>query len=116
MPNGSREQLQNSINDLQTVVSRLPDNPVVRFNLGRAHLAKGNTQQAKIQFEEALKLRPDYMLPRVALAQILQQSGDYAKVVQMCGEILTYDATNIQARLLRTRALISLRYTQQAHT
>jgi tetratricopeptide (TPR) repeat protein len=114
MLTGSRDQLQSAINDLQTVVSRLPDNPVVRFNLGRAHLAKGNTQQAKIQFEEALKLRPDYMLPRVALAQILQQSGDYAKVVQMCGEILTYDATNIQARLLRTRALIGLRESKQA--
>jgi tetratricopeptide (TPR) repeat protein len=113
---GSRDQLQTAINDLQTVVSRLPENPVVRFNLGRAHLAKGNIQQAKIQFEESLKLRPDYMLPRVALAQILQQSGDYAKVVQMCGEILTYDPTNLQARLLRTRALIGLRESKQART
>lgn len=114
MMTGSRDQLQAAINDLQTVVSRLPENPVVRFNLGRAHLAKGNTQQAKIQFEEALKLRPDYMLPRIALAQILQQSGDYAKVVQMSGEILTYDPTNVQARLLRTRALIGLRESKQA--
>jgi len=116
MMTGSRDQLQSAINDLQTVVSRLPDNPVVRFNLGRAHLAKGNVQQAKIQFEESIKLRPDYLLPRIALAQILQQSQEYGKVVQMASEILSYDPTNIQGKLLRTRALIGMGEVKQART
>jgi tetratricopeptide (TPR) repeat protein len=116
MMTGSRDQLQSAINDLQTVVSRLPDNPVVRFNLGRAHLAKGNVQQAKIQFEESMKLRPDYLLPRIALAQILQQSQEYGKVVQMASEILSFDPSNIQGKLLRTRALIGMGEVKQART
>ena len=116
MMTGSKDQLQSAINDLQTVVSRLPDNPVVRFNLGRAHLAKGNLQQAKIQFEESLKLRPDYLLPRIALAQLLQQNQEYGKVVQMASEVLAYDPVNIQAKLLRTRALIGLGELKQART
>ncbi|MBI1898187.1 MAG: tetratricopeptide repeat protein [Acidobacteria bacterium] len=111
---GSREQLQGAINDMQTVVSRMPENPVLRFNLGRAHLAKGNTQQAKIQFEEAIKLRPDYLLPRIALAQILVQQGDFGKVSQMAQEVLVYDPFNVPARLLRTRALIGMGETRQA--
>lgn len=114
MLNGSRDQLQNSINDLQSVVSRMPTNPVLRFNLGRAQLAKGNTQQARIQFEEAVKLRPDYVLPRLALAQILQNGGEFGKVVQMSDEILQYDPNNIQAKLLRTRALIGMGEMKQA--
>ncbi|HUS06229.1 MAG TPA: tetratricopeptide repeat protein [Bryobacteraceae bacterium] len=113
---GSKEQLQSAINDLQTVVSRLPENPVLRFNLGRAHMAKGNLQQAKIQFEEAIKLRPDYLLPRLALGQILQQNGEYPKVIQMVQEILTYDPVNVPARLLRTRALIGMGENKQART
>ena len=60
---GTREQLQSAINDLQTVVSRMPENPVLRYNLGKALLAKGKMQAARIQFEEAIKLRPDYLLP-----------------------------------------------------
>ena len=114
--NGNRDQIQNAINDLQTVVSRMPENPVVRYNLGRAQMAKGNTQQAKIQFEEALKLRPDYLLPRIAMAQIMQQQGDFGKVVQAAGEILNYDPQNLQAKLLRTRALIGMGEAKQART
>ncbi len=114
MLTGSREQLQNSINDLQAVVTRMPDNPVLRFNLGRAQLQKGNTQQARIQFEEAIKLRPDYILPKLALAQILQTQGEFGRVVQIAEEVLAYDQNNIAARLLRTRALIGMGETKQA--
>ena len=111
---GSREQLQSAINDLQTVVSRMPDNPVLRYNLGKALLAKGNIQAARIQFEEAIKLRPDYLLPRITLAQIYLQNREYGKVVQMSQEVLVYDAMNVPARLLRSRALIGMGEMKQA--
>lgn len=111
---GTKEQLQSAINDLQTVVTRLPENPVLRFNLGRAHLAKGNVDQAKIQLEEAIKLRPDYLLPRITLAQILLQKRDWAKAHQMAAEILAYDQMNIAARLLKTRALVGMGEFKQA--
>lgn len=113
---GTREQLQSAINDLQTVVSRMPDNPVLRYNLGKALLAKGSVQAGRIQFEEAIKLRPDYLLPRITLAQIYLQNREYGKVVQMSQEILLYDAMNIPARLLRSRALIGMGEIKQART
>lgn len=111
---GTREQLQSAINDLQSVVSRMPENPVLRYNLGKALLAKGNTQAARIQFEEAIKLRPDYILPRITLAQVYLQNREYGKVVQMSQEILIYDALNVPARLLRSRALIGMGEIKQA--
>ena len=111
---GTKEQLQSAINDLQTVVSRMPENPVLRYNLGRALLAKGNAQAARIQFEEAIKLRPDYLLPRITLAQIYLQNREYGKVVQASQEILSYDTANVAARLLRSRALIGLGEVKQA--
>jgi len=113
---GTREQLQSAINDLQTVVSRMPENPVLRYNLGKALLAKGNMQAARIQFEEAIKLRPDYLLPRITLAQIYLQNNELGKVVQASQEILTYDEKNVPARLLRSRALMRLGEVKQART
>jgi tetratricopeptide (TPR) repeat protein len=105
---GTPEQLQSAINDLQSVVTRMPENPVVRFNLGRALLARGNPQAARVQLEEAIKIRPDYLLPRIALAQISLQNREYGRVAQMSQEILAYDASNLPARLMRSRALIGM--------
>ena len=113
---GTREQLQSAINDLQSVVSRMPENPVLRYNLGKALLAKGTVQAARIQFEEAIKLRPDYLLPRISLAQIYLQNREFAKAVQMTQEVLVYDAMNVPARLLRSRALIGMGEVKQART
>jgi len=103
---GTPEQLQSAINDLQTVVSRMPENPVVRFNLGRAYLAKQSRDAARVQFEEAVKLRPDYAQPRLMLAQMMMQNGEWDKAIQMSGDALKYDPTNVSARLIQTRALI----------
>lgn len=111
---GTREQLQSAISDLQSVVSRMPENPVVRYNLGKALLAQGNVQAARIQFEEAIKIRPDYVLPRITLSQVYLQNREYGKVVQMAQEVLSYDATNVPARLLRCRALLGLGEVKQA--
>lgn len=111
---GTREQLQSAINDLQTVLSRTPDNPVLRYNLGRALLAKQDWDAARLQFEEAIKLRPDYLLPRITLAQMMLQNREFGKVVQTVQEILVYDPSNLAARLLRSRALIGLGDVKQA--
>jgi tetratricopeptide (TPR) repeat protein len=113
---GNREQLQSAIDDLQTVVGRLPENPVLRYNLGKALLTKGNVQAARVQFEEAIKLRPDYLLPRITMSQIHLQNREYGKVVQMTSEVLNYDQRNIPARLLRSRALIGMGEVKQART
>jgi tetratricopeptide (TPR) repeat protein len=111
---GTKEELQAAINDLQSVISRKPDNPVLRYNLGRALMARQNPQAAKVQFEEAAKLRPDYLPPRIALAEMALQNREYGKVSQMAQEILYYDPQNLPARLLRSRALIGTGDVKQA--
>ena len=40
---GKREQVQAAINDLQSVVTKMPENPVLRFNLARALIAKATS-------------------------------------------------------------------------
>jgi tetratricopeptide (TPR) repeat protein len=103
---GSREQIQSAVNDLNAVVAQRPDNFVVRYEAGRANLAKGDIEQARTQFQEAIKLRSDYIPPKLALGRIYLARRDFAKALQSASEILAIAPTNASAKLLRTSALI----------
>lgn len=103
---GSREQLQTAINDFQAVVTKTPENPVLRFEYARALLRKGDVDAAKVQLQEAIKLRPDYIPPKLAMTQIYLTKGDFANASQTANQILQIDPNNIPAKLLRSSAMI----------
>ncbi len=111
---GDRQQVQGAINDLQLVLRRTPDNPVLRFELGRAYVIKGETELGRLQFEEAMKLRPDYIPPRLALAQLHLKKGEFPKTLEDIRQILQLEPSNIFARLIRSSALIGLGDGKQA--
>ena len=104
---GRKEQLQAAITDLQSVLSKIPENFVLRFNLGRALLANGNPEAAKIQFQDSIKLRADYIPPRLALAQGQLQQTQLDAAMQTTTEILQMQPRNQAAQLLRTTTLLA---------
>ncbi|MEN6602677.1 MAG: tetratricopeptide repeat protein [Bryobacteraceae bacterium] len=106
---GKTEQIQSAVNDLQGVVRSSPRNFVARYDLGRAHLAKGEVEKARMAFEEAIKQRGDYLPPRIALAQLYLRGGENAKAIQAADEILAMDQGNLPARLVRAGALTGMR-------
>src|SRR5471030_469952 len=63
--------------ELQAVVTQAPDNPVAHYNLGRAHAARSEWEQARQQFVKAIELRPDYIMARLALAQLQVAHHDF---------------------------------------
>ena len=64
------------MSELQSVVTARPNNFVARFNLGRAHFARGEFEQARQEFDAASQLRPDYMPARLAQTQVALIRGD----------------------------------------
>ena len=50
-----RGDVQKAISELQAVVNAAPDNFVARYNLGRAHVARGEWEQARQQFTDAIR-------------------------------------------------------------
>ncbi len=102
---GNVQQVETAINDLQSVVSRMPANPVLRFNYGRALLAKQQLDQARTQFQEAVKLAANYLPPRLALAEIQLARGEYGKALQSAREIIEINPGNLQAELISGSAL-----------
>jgi tetratricopeptide (TPR) repeat protein len=79
---------------------------VAHYNLGRAHVARGEWAQAKQQFQKAIELRPDYILARITLAQLEIGRGEYEAALKGAQEILEkLDRNNLNARLLESAAL-----------
>jgi tetratricopeptide (TPR) repeat protein len=101
-----RGDVTRALSELQAVVTRSPDNPVARYNLGRAHAARGEWELARQSFQKAIELRPDYMLARLALAQLLVTRGDFDAALKSAQDILRMDRQNINARLIESAALL----------
>jgi tetratricopeptide (TPR) repeat protein len=102
---GDRAQLREAISGLETAVGKQPQNALMRFNLGRAYLTKGDVDQARTQFKAAVDTRPDYVAPRQALIDIHLRKGEYALALQMADETLSYAQGDLPTRLLRSQAL-----------
>jgi tetratricopeptide (TPR) repeat protein len=108
---GNKDQIRTVIGELQPLVAKSPKSTILHYNLGRAYLAVGDSQsleQAKLQFEETLKIRADYMPARMALAEMQVAQKDYAKAVQTAEEILAADPKNFGAMLIRVDSLLRM--------
>ena len=95
-----------ALQELQAVVTRAPENPVSRYNLGRAHAARGEWEQARQQFVKAIELRSDYVMARLALAQLQVTRGEYDGALKTAEGVLNLDKGNINARLIESAALM----------
>jgi Flp pilus assembly protein TadD len=105
---GNIEQINMAANDLQALVTKNPKNHLLHFNLARALAAKGQIEPARLQLEEAVKLRPDFIVAREMLGRIYLRKGDFAKALDSADGIIRLDSKNLTAHLMRSSALLGL--------
>lgn len=105
---GNREQINMAANDLQALVTKMPQNHLLRYNLARALVAKGDVEAARIQLEDAIKVRPDFIAARELLGRIYLNTGDPAKALKAADEIIALDHNNLPGHLMRSSALIGI--------
>jgi tetratricopeptide (TPR) repeat protein len=111
---GDPKQLQQAVAELQSAVGQQPGNAVLRFNLGRALLTKGLLDQAQVQFQEAIKIRPRYLPARLTLAQIYLAKHEYGSALRETDAALESDQRNLNAKLIRISALAGMGNSTQA--
>jgi len=111
---GSREEVNLAVNDLQSLVTKNPNNHLLHFNLARGLVAKNEIEQARIQLDETIKLRPDFIAAREILAKIYLNKQDGAKALQEAETILRADGNNLAAHLAKSSALLLLNDRQNA--
>src|ERR1022692_1730609 len=95
--------------ELQAVVTSKPDNAIARYNLGRAHYALGEWEQARQQFQKAIELQPSYILPRTALAILQVAHEEYDAALKTSEAILVLDRGSVNARIIQSAALMGLK-------
>jgi tetratricopeptide (TPR) repeat protein len=105
---GDLQQINNATNDLQALVTKSPSNHLLRFNLARALIAKGDLEQARLQLEEAIKLRPDFVVARELLTRVHISRGDSGSALKVADDLIGIDPNNLQAHLARSSGLLGL--------
>jgi tetratricopeptide (TPR) repeat protein len=114
---GNIDQINKAITDLTALVRQHADNHIMHYELARALMTKAAKEnnrsdlidQARIELEETIKLRSDFQLARLLLAQVHINRNDFSKAVQMTDEILQNQPSNLSAILLRAVAWRGLR-------
>jgi tetratricopeptide (TPR) repeat protein len=117
LQSGDPKKIKTVISELQPLVSKTPKNATLHYNLGRAYMATSDSQnldQARIHFQEAIKLEPRYIPAKLALAELQMAHGENASAVQTAEEIIKADPTNLPAHLMRSNGLMRMGETQKA--
>ncbi|HEX4275183.1 MAG TPA: tetratricopeptide repeat protein [Bryobacteraceae bacterium] len=94
-----------AMGELQSVVTAKPNNFVARFNLGRAHFARQEYEQARQEFDAAIQLRPDYIPARLAQIQVALLRGDNDAALHNADQTISIAPNNVQVRVMKAAAL-----------
>lgn len=113
---GKREDIDTAIAEFQAVLPKMNRNPVLRFNLGEAFLAKGDLEQAKTNLQEAIKINANYIPPKITLARILLSQRQFAGAQQLADEAIKLNPTLVPPRLIRAEALMGIQDYRTART
>ena len=114
---GDPQQLQAAINELELLAVKEPANAMLQSHLGRAYVIKGDApslDKAAQHFETSLKLNPDYLPAKLALARIRLAQGQNGVAIQIADQILDANPWNLQAKLTKAGGLANLGETDKA--
>jgi tetratricopeptide (TPR) repeat protein len=104
---GKPDKMEAGLKDYQDLVDKDPGNPLLRFGMGQALMAKGDLDRARGQFQESLRRRPHFLPSLVALAEVSQRKRDFAQMLQYANEALAVNPRFTRARILRATALVA---------
>jgi tetratricopeptide (TPR) repeat protein len=111
-----RGDVNTAMSELQSVVTAKPNNWVARFNLGRAHFASNQLEQARQEFDTAIQLRPDYLPARLAQIQVSLIRGDTDSALHQADETIRIAPNSVEAQVMKAAALQRLQRFDEART
>jgi tetratricopeptide (TPR) repeat protein len=118
---GDPAQVNQAAVDLQSLVAKNPTNPVLKLNYARALLAqlvldsrdpnkrdRSKLDQARLQLEDAIKIRTDFIAAREMLMRVYLAKQDLPKALQAAEDLLQIDPNNLTGHLTRSATLLAM--------
>ncbi|MDR2398454.1 MAG: tetratricopeptide repeat protein [Spirochaetaceae bacterium] len=75
-----------------------PDNAVLHYNYGQLLAAQGRLERARLEYQEALRCRPEWYKPANKLGMILGKQGRYANALEILSANLKFNPRNPEIR------------------
>jgi tetratricopeptide (TPR) repeat protein len=100
MAGKDKNELQRAIAECKALVTNLPQDPRMKFLLGRAYFQQGDKDAAGKAFAQAAAQARLFLEPRIALAGIDRETANFKETVRLADEILAVDPNNFSGRLL----------------
>lgn len=107
LQSGDADKSAAAINDLQALLGRVPQNPVIRYNLARAYQAKGDLDAARVQYTEAVKQNKSFVAAHVGLGQVSLLKQDFGRAIESAEAVLQLDPKNLPARVIKVNGLLN---------
>lgn len=102
---GDKDKQSAAISDLQALISKAPENAVIRYNLARAYQSRGDLDAARVQYAEAVKRAPRMTAAYLGTGQVALAKRDFGRAIASAEEVLKYDPKNLAARVIKINAL-----------
>ncbi len=102
---GNAQAVNEAVQELESLLAKQRNNPVLHYNLGKAYLAAGDLDKAVPQFQEAAQVR-EYLAPRYELGRICLVKDQPELAVQLASEILELQPDSIAGAMLKATALL----------
>lgn len=90
-------QYEKAIPWLEKAIELNSEKPEAYFNLGYAYHMLNKTSEAIQQYNNALKVKPEYKEVKMALGDLYFKNGNIKKAIDINKEIIKSDSLNIQA-------------------
>jgi tetratricopeptide (TPR) repeat protein len=108
------QALQSAVSDYKDLLKTNGQDASLHYALGQAFRGSGDPSAAKAEFQEAVRLRREYLEPRTALAELALQQNRPDEALKWCNEAISIEPDNTGPRVLKAMALRASHKSEQA--
>lgn len=94
-----KKDFEKALVSAEVLMGKMPESPIPYNFKGAAQFGTGDTHAAKLSYEAALQIQPDFLAARMNLAKLDLLANDTVAAEKQYQKVLSYDEGNLKALL-----------------